>query len=78
MLRELFEETKRFGELQKAIHNISSKALTHMLRHLEKNEIFIRKAYPAAPVTVGYSLTEKGHAFHKIIKEMKLWSVKWT
>ncbi|WP_163538438.1 helix-turn-helix domain-containing protein [Gracilibacillus sp. YIM 98692] len=78
VLRELFEGTKRFGELQKKIHNISPKALTDTLRHLERNEIVIRKAYPTVPVTVEYSLTEKGHALHKIIKEMKLWGAQWA
>ncbi|QGH36933.1 transcriptional regulator [Gracilibacillus salitolerans] len=78
VLRELFEGTKRFGELQKAIHNISPKALTDTLRHLEGNEIVIRKAYPTVPVTVEYSLTKKGHALHKILKEMKLWGAQWT
>ncbi|GAE92408.1 transcriptional regulator [Gracilibacillus boraciitolerans JCM 21714] len=73
VLRELFEGTKRFGELQKAINNISPKALTDTLRHLERNEIVIRTAYPTVPVTVEYSLSEKGHALHKILKEMKLW-----
>jgi DNA-binding HxlR family transcriptional regulator len=78
VLRELFEGTKRFGELQKAIHNISPKALTDTVRHLEENAIVIRTAYPTVPVTVEYTLTEKGHAFHKIIKEMKIWGTQWA
>jgi DNA-binding HxlR family transcriptional regulator len=78
VLRELFCGTKRFGELQKAISKVSPKALTDTLRHLEENEVLIRTVYPTVPVTVEYSLTEKGQALHKIIKEMKYWGSAWA
>lgn len=78
VLRELFEGTKRFGELKKAIHTISPKALTDTLRHLENNEIITRTAFATVPVTVEYSLTEKGRAFNKILKEMKHWGAYWA
>lgn len=77
VLRELFEGTKRFGELQKAILKVSPKALTDTLRHLEANDILIRTVYPTVPLTVEYSLTEKGQALHKMIKEMKKWGAYW-
>lgn len=78
VLRELFEETKRFGELKKAILKISPKALTDTLRHLEENQIITRRVYATVPVTVEYSLTEKGRAFNKILKEMKQWGAHWA
>ncbi|ADU29175.1 winged helix-turn-helix transcriptional regulator [Evansella cellulosilytica] len=78
ILKELFEEKKRFGELQKSIKKISPKALTDTLRHLEDNEVLTRTVYPTVPVTVEYSLTEKGQALHKMIKEMKIWGSTWA
>ncbi|MEK3889508.1 winged helix-turn-helix transcriptional regulator [Bacillus sp. FSL K6-3431] len=78
VLRELFDGTKRFGELQKSIQKISPKALTDTVRHLEKNQIVTRTVYPTVPVTVEYSLTEKGRAFNIILKEMKKWGAHWT
>jgi len=78
ILKQLFEGTKRFGEIQKAIPKISPKALTDTLRHLEENEVVIRKVTPTVPVTVEYSLTEKGQALHKILKEMKIWGSQWA
>lgn len=78
ILRELFEGTKRFGRIQKAIKGISPKALTDALRHLESNEIITRKVYPTVPAKVEYTLTEKGQDFHKILKEMKLWGARWS
>jgi DNA-binding HxlR family transcriptional regulator len=78
VLRELFEGTKRFGELQKAISKVSPKALTDTLRHLESNGVLIRTVYATVPVTVEYSLTEKGQSLHTIIKEMKYWGSYWA
>ncbi|WP_347549133.1 helix-turn-helix domain-containing protein [Pseudalkalibacillus hwajinpoensis] len=77
VLKELFKGTRRFGELQRRIKDISPTALTNTLRHLEKNEILTREAFATVPVTVEYSLTEKGQELHKILKEMKSWGAKW-
>ncbi|MDG5788979.1 helix-turn-helix domain-containing protein [Evansella sp. AB-P1] len=78
VLRELFNGTKRFGELQKNIQKISPKALTDTLRNLEEQQIVTRTVYPTVPVTVEYSLTEKGHALRQILKEMKKWGSEWA
>lgn len=78
VLRELFCGKKRFGELQRNITQISPKALTDTLRHLEVKGVLEREAYPTVPVTVEYRLTPKGEDLHQILKEMKLWAAKWT
>lgn len=78
VLRELFGGTKRFGELQRRIHNISPTALTNTLRHMEEKGVLERRVYPTVPVTVEYTLTPKGQDLHPIIKDMKLWAAKWA
>ncbi|WP_209971173.1 winged helix-turn-helix transcriptional regulator [Paenibacillus eucommiae] len=78
VLRELFCGTKRFGELQRAIHSISPTALTNTLRHLEEQGILERQVFPTVPVKVEYTLTPKGEDLHMILKQMKLWAAKWT
>lgn len=78
VLRELFCGTKRFGELQKLIPAVSPRALTSTLRHLEDKGVLERKVFPTVPVTVEYTLTPKGQDLHQILKEMKLWSARWT
>ncbi|NHN31345.1 winged helix-turn-helix transcriptional regulator [Paenibacillus agricola] len=78
VLRELFGGTKRFGVLQKKINGVSPKSLTETLRHLEEQGVLERTAYATVPVTVEYTLTPKGHDLHQILKEMKLWSAKWS
>ena len=78
IIKNLFEGTRRFGELRKALHNVSPKTLTSRLRELEKNGVIVRKAYATIPPMVEYSLTEKGRNLNKIIKEMKLWGANWA
>lgn len=77
VIRELFNGTRRFGELQRKITSVSPKSLTDTLRHLEENGVLERTAYPTVPVTVEYKLTPKGEDLHKMLKEMKLWAAKW-
>lgn len=78
ILKNLFSGKKRFGELRQHLHNINAKSLTNALRSLEENGLINREVYPTVPVTVEYSLTDKGEDLKKIIMEMYLWGEKWT
>lgn len=78
VLRELFCGTRRFGELHRQIPNVSPRALTSTLRHLEEHGVLERHVFPTVPVTVEYTLTPKGEDLNRITKEMKLWAAKWT
>ena len=76
VLEQLHLGTMRFSELSKALE-VSTKSLTDTLRHLEQNGIIKRQVIPTVPVTVEYSLTEKGRAFDTVLLAMKEWSSKW-
>lgn len=78
VIRELFGGTLRFGELQRKIPQVSPRALTSTLRHLEEQGVLERTVYPTVPVTVEYALTPKGKDLHIICHEMKLWAARWT
>jgi DNA-binding HxlR family transcriptional regulator len=78
VLRELFNGTRRFGELQRSIASVSPRALTSTLRHMEGKGVLTRAVFPTVPVTVEYTLTPKGEDLHQIVREMKLWAAKWT
>ncbi|EPZ52931.1 MULTISPECIES: winged helix-turn-helix transcriptional regulator [Alicyclobacillus] len=78
VLKELYSGTKRYSELQRALPKVSPKALSNTLRHLESNGVVERTVYPTVPVTVEYSLTEKGIDFHSVLVAMKHWGAKWT
>lgn len=76
ILEQLHIGTMRFSELLRAL-DISTKSLTDTLRHLEENGIVRRKVKPTVPVTVEYSLTEKGRGFDKVLLAMKEWENEW-
>jgi DNA-binding HxlR family transcriptional regulator len=78
ILRDLLQDTKRFGELRANLTGISPKTLTDRLRGLEDEGIVTRTIYPEIPPKVEYSLTKKGQALGKIIDEMAAWGAKHT
>ncbi len=73
ILRDLFDGTKRFGELKKSLTGVSQKVLTANLRTLEEKGIVRRKIYPEVPPRVEYSLTELGTTLKPVIDSMKEW-----
>lgn len=78
VIKNLFPGKKRFGEMRRLLHNINAKSLTKALRSLEENGLVNRVCIPTVPVTVEYSLTEKGECLKLIIKEMYLWGEEWA
>ncbi|MGM0883210.1 MAG: winged helix-turn-helix transcriptional regulator [Bacillota bacterium] len=74
----MFHEKKRFGEIKQVLCGISSKSLTDTLRHLEDKGVITRTVYPTVPTTVEYALTDKGHALHGIIHEIKKFGNEWA
>ncbi len=76
ILRELFNGTKRFGQLQKSLQGISPKTLSSRLQELEKEGIVARKVYPEVPPRVEYSLTSRGESLKKIIQTLVEWGAE--
>lgn len=75
VLGELSIKTMHFNELRREI-GLSTKSLSDILKKLEANGIVERKVYPTTPVTVEYSLTEKGTDFQKGFIAMCEWGSK--
>ncbi len=78
ILRDLFDGTKRFGELRASLTGISPKTLTEKLRILEQDGIIERKIYPEVPPRVEYSLTKRGQTLETIIEAMREWGTQWA
>lgn len=82
VLNQLNQGTKRFNQLKQSLGTfnqkpISTRSLTNTLRHLEKNQLIERKVFPTVPVTVEYSLSEKGKQLRTLLDEMQRLAAKW-
>ncbi|MGI8690176.1 MAG: winged helix-turn-helix transcriptional regulator [Thermomicrobiales bacterium] len=78
VLARLYCRPHRFNQLRRDLGAISTKSLTDTLRHLERNKMIQRKVFPTVPITVEYSLTEKGEAFQAVLVEMYKWGHTWA
>ena len=67
--------SKRFGEIQRDIVDISPKMLSQELKALEENKIITRTLYDSMPVTVEYSLTPLGQSMKKMLEELLNWGI---
>ncbi len=67
----------RFGEMQRALPEISKTMLTQELRDLEKNDIIARKIFAEIPPRVEYSLTVWGEATLPILQAMAKWGTDY-
>jgi len=67
-------ETRRFGELNRLIPNISQRMLTQHLRELEGHGVVHREVYKEVPPKVEYSLTEFGETLHPLLTSMNDWA----
>jgi DNA-binding HxlR family transcriptional regulator len=77
VIAELAKGPRRFNQLRRNITVVKTQSLTDTLRHLENTGIVRRKVYPTVPVTVEYSLTERGEDFLSVLTEMSAWVVRW-
>ena len=77
ILHVMMEKPKRFSELSEELEVVSDRILSERLKELEREGIVERRVYPATPVRVEYSLTEKGRALGPVIEAMEAWSNRW-
>ena len=73
IIRDLLDETKRFGELKKSLGSISQKVLTSNLRAMEESGLISRKVYAEVPPRVEYTLTETGYSLKPVLDALKEW-----
>jgi DNA-binding HxlR family transcriptional regulator len=70
--------TRRFTELRDSLSGITPKVLSERLKELEEEEIITRNVDATAfPVRTEYALTESGLEIVDIIRDIKLWALKW-
>jgi DNA-binding HxlR family transcriptional regulator len=76
-IRYLHDEPMRYNQLRRAMGNISSKTLSRSLKHLMDEEIVERRVLATSPISVEYSLTERGRELSESLYGMKSWGMKW-
>ncbi len=77
ILHELFNGTRRFGELHRGLHGITQKMLTQQLREMERDGLINREVYVQVPPKVEYSLTALGKTLHPVLDSMHIWGIKY-
>ncbi|MFD7719187.1 winged helix-turn-helix transcriptional regulator [Streptomyces sp. NPDC059814] len=68
-------ERMRFTELQQRIPGISQRMLTRTVRHLERDGLVTRTAYPEVPPRVEYELTATGRTLIGPAVKLAEWAV---
>ena len=76
VIKLLSGHTMRFMDIRRAVPDISQRMLTVTLRHLERDGIVQRTAYPTVPVTVEYRLTPLGTTLIQSVNALVRWTVE--
>jgi DNA-binding HxlR family transcriptional regulator len=74
IVRDLFMGAKRFKGFLKKNPHLSSKVLSDRLKELCENGIVNKKIVQEFPVTIEYSLTEKGKKLNKVLYELAVFA----
>lgn len=69
---------RRFSDLKDSLKGITSKVLSARLKELEEEGLISRTLIPESfPVKTEYRLTQSGVEIIDIIKDIKVWALKW-
>lgn len=77
ILWNLFDGTKRFSQLQKAVPQANAKMLSQQLKELEHDGLISRKAYAVMPPKVEYSLTDLGRSLRPVLSCIYEWGISY-
>lgn len=77
IVRDLLTGSKRFGELESSLSDVSSRTLVNKLSFLEEKGIIKRRAFREKPPRVEYTLTKRGQALYGIAEAMRKYGEKY-
>src|SRR4051812_27879121 len=66
----------RYGELRRAVRDVSDKMLIQQLKELEADELVKRTDYKEVPPRVDYSLTALGHSLAQALVPLCTWGTE--
>ena len=67
------QEIMRYGEIKRALGNVTHKMLSNNLKELEANGLIVRHEYPGVPPKVEYYLSEKGASLMPVLQTICQW-----
>lgn len=70
----LAERPHRFGELRRAVPDISQRMLTQTLRDLQREGLVAREVLPTVPPGVEYRLTALGQSLSVVLTPLVRWA----
>lgn len=77
ILCHIYDEPKRFLELQRITNGVSHKVLTEKLKELEEDNLIKKIVYDENPPKVEYKLTPMGRDLTSSIKGIEAWSIRY-
>jgi DNA-binding HxlR family transcriptional regulator len=75
ILLNLKAKPHRFGELKRAIPDISQRMLTQTLRDQQRDGLISRQVFPTNPPSVEYRLTDLGDSLIVTLSPLMAWAV---
>ena len=78
ILFHLAHGTRRYGELRRAVGNVSDKVLIQQLKELQADGIIDRVDFGEIPPKVEYSLTAFGRTLGKALAPLCEWGTKYS
>jgi DNA-binding HxlR family transcriptional regulator len=66
----------RYGELKRAVRDVSDKVLIQQLKELEADGVLIRNDYREVPPRVDYTLTERGQSLARALEPLCTWGTE--
>lgn len=73
VLRDLFNDKRRFGEILESLEGISPNVLSTRLKKLEREGVIEAVLYSHHPPRSEYVLTQKGRDLAPILRAMRDW-----
>jgi len=74
LIATLADGPLRFGELKRALPDISQRMLTQSLRDLQRDGLIARRVYPTLPPSVDYRLTDLGSSLIEPLGGLIRWA----
>ncbi|MGE7204206.1 winged helix-turn-helix transcriptional regulator [Sphingomonas sp. NPDC019816] len=66
----------RYGELKRAVRDVSDKVLIQQLKELEADGVLIRRDYREVPPRVDYALTDMGQSLAHALEPLCAWGTE--